>query len=840
MNPALLERIDAVARAGILLVASDFDGVLAPIVPVPHDASMAPAARAALAALAVMPRTHAGLISGRSLEDLRARAAGIPHLWMTGSHGAEPEHGARIELSAEHSALLERTVGICREVAAAAPGALVERKPFSVAFHYRGCRPEGVNALLRRLGDALNGLEGLHRRDGLMVVEYSVVRIDKGHGLIAMTHRTGAQATIFIGDDVTDEDAFGVLGPNDIGIKVGPGDSAAGFRVADQREAVELLGLIARRREEHVRSSLPAGIERHSILSDQRTIAVVGPGGSIDWLCLPRADSAAVFARLLGDSSRGYFEITPLGCDEPPRQEYDKDCWTLRTIWPKVTVTDYFDCTGGRAYQRAGRSDLVRRIEGSGRVRVRFSPRLDFGRMPTLLMIKDSGVEVDGSPDPFVLFAPGVEWRIEDEPPHQTAAAEIDLSKGPVVLDLRYGFGSLQPSHTSEEERRAHTERFWSGWARTLRLPSHRPDLVARSALVLKALCYGPSGAIYAAATSSLPEQLGGVRNWDYRYCWPRDACLAAAALVRLGNTGMAMKLLDWLVAVVDRCESADRLRPLYTVSGHELGQEGEIGELCGYGGSRPVRVGNAADRQVQLDVFGPIVALVAMLVDRGAPVTPEHWRLVEAMVNAVGSRWSEPDHGIWEVRGPRAHHVHTRIMCWHAVDRGLDIARSVLGRDRPEWRTLRTAIAQEVLANGWNERAGAFTFRYGSHDLDAAALMIGLTGLVAPDDPRFVSTVRAVQQRLAEGPVVFRYLLDDGLPGVEGGFHICTAWLIESLVLIGAREEAEALFDRMAALAGPTGLLPEQYEPRTGLSLGNTPQAYSHLGLINAAVALG
>jgi trehalose 6-phosphate phosphatase len=713
-------------------------------------------------------------------------------------------------------------------------------KPYSVAFHFRGCSFEHAGASLQRLDAALAEKAGVRQLSGLMVREFAVLAGDKGQGLLSMAHRTGAQATVFMGDDETDEHGFAVLGSGDLTIKVGPGETVARERVEGQAQAVELLGVLLARRGAYLRSVLPAGIERHSLLSDQRTLAVVDPRGSIVWLCLPRADSAAVFARLVGDASRGEFEIAPVEPEGDPKQEYEPDTFALRTIWRSVTVTDYFDCTSGRAYQRAGRSDLIRRIEGRGVVRVRFSPRLDFGRMPTTLVERDSGIEVDGSPDPFVLFAPGIDWRIESEGAHQSAVAEVDLSKGPVTLELRYGFGSLQPVQAAEAERSAQTGRFWSGWVKTLRLPNKRPDLVARSALALKALCYGPSGAIYAAATTSLPEQLGGVRNWDYRYCWPRDACLAAAALVRLGNTGVAMKLLDWLVAVVDRCESADRLRPIYTVSGHELGQEGEIGDLTGYGGSRPVRVGNAADRQVQLDVFGPIVSLVSMLVERGAPVTPEHWRLVQSMVSAVAVRWMEPDHGIWEVRGPRAHHVHTKIMCWHAVDRALFIARGVLGKDRPDWEVLRRAIAEEILAEGWNERVGAFTFRYGSDDLDAAALHVGLTGLLAPDDKRFAATVRAVKSALLDGPVVYRYRLDDGLPGTEGGFHICTSWLIESLVLLGEGAEAGALFDRMAALAGPTGMLPEQYEPRKGLSLGNTPQAYSHLGLINAAVRLG
>jgi GH15 family glucan-1,4-alpha-glucosidase len=356
---------------------------------------------------------------------------------------------------------------------------------------------------------------------------------------------------------------------------------------------------------------------------------------------------------------------------------------------------------------------------------------------------------------------------------------------------------------------------------------------------VLKALCYGPTGAIVAAATTSLPEQLGGVRNWDYRFCWPRDASLSAAALVRLGNTGTAMKLIDWLTSVVFAADSPDRIRPIYEVAGRELGPEGEVGDLAGYGSSKPVRLGNAAALQVQLDVFGPIVDLVAMLAERGAPVTPDSWRLVEAMVKAVGLRWMEPDHGIWEVRGPRRHHVYSKVMCWHAVNRALVVAENVVGKSRPDWAQLRETIAADVLANGWHEQRRAFTGVYGGANLDAASLAIGLCGLVPPTDPKFIATVEAVDKDLRTGPVVYRYHEDDGLPGIEGGLHICTYWLIEALAMIGRRADAMALFEQATALVGPTGMLSEEYEPEHRIALGNVPQAYSHLGLINAAVRL-
>jgi len=299
------------------------------------------------------------------------------------------------------------------------------------------------------------------------------------------------------------------------------------------------------------------------------------------------------------------------------------------------------------------------------------------------------------------------------------------------------------------------------------------------------------------------------------------------------------MKLLNWLVEVVFASDSPDRLRPIYEVDGRSLGPEAEIGDLAGYGGSRPVRVGNAAASQVQLDVFGPIVDLVALLAEQGAPVTPESWRLVEAMVEAVRLRWREPDHGIWEVRGPRRHHVHSKVMCWHAVDRAMVVAEYVRGRAHPDWAALRDEIGRDVVVQGWNERLGSFTGTYGGTQLDAAVLHIGLTGMLAPTDPRFISTVAAVEKDLRDGPVVYRYREDDGLPGIEGGMHICTFWLVEAMALVGRFEEAKELFNAAVGLAGPTGMLSEEYEPHLKLALGNIPQAYSHLGLIGAAVRL-
>jgi GH15 family glucan-1,4-alpha-glucosidase len=280
-------------------------------------------------------------------------------------------------------------------------------------------------------------------------------------------------------------------------------------------------------------------------------------------------------------------------------------------------------------------------------------------------------------------------------------------------------------------------------------------------------------------------------------------------------------------------------LHPLYNVTGRHLPPEAEIAELSGYAGSRPVRVGNAAEGQVQLDVFGPIVELVHLLQIRDAPLSGRHWQLVEAMVKAVDRRWSEPDNGIWEIRKPPRHHVYSKVMCWATVDRAIAVADHFTGRPQPDWVDLRDRIADDVLEHGWKPQVGAFTAAYDGTDLDASSLAVGLQGLVAADDERFLGTVRAVESVLVDGPTVYRYLGDDGLPGREGGFNLMTSWLIDAYHLVGREDDAHALFKRLCGLAGATGLLAEEYDPETGRALGNHPQAYSHLGLINNALNL-
>jgi GH15 family glucan-1,4-alpha-glucosidase len=427
---------------------------------------------------------------------------------------------------------------------------------------------------------------------------------------------------------------------------------------------------------------------------------------------------------------------------------------------------------------------------------------------------------------------------------HETATATVTVSPGnPVVLELRCGTTDLEPYPDPEPVNRAAADSYWSTWAATLKLPARARDMVARSALTLRGLCHEETGGIMAAATTSLPEEIGGVRNWDYRYCWLRDGALTAHALVSLGSTAEAEGYLRWLNGVISTLPGPEYLHPLYTLAGTSLGPEAVIDTLPGYAGSRPVRVGNLANQQVQLDVFGPVVDLIDGLSATRGKLTDDDWRMVEAMAHAVAARWREPDHGIWEERHQPRHHVYSKVQCWVTIDRALKLADRWGRVADPGWAALRDKIADDVLTNGWHADAcggiGAYTTAYDGLDLDAASLHVGLSGLLDPSDDRFQATVTAIEAELRSGSTVYRYHRDDGLPGVEGGFHLCASWMVEAYVLSGRRTEAEELFEQMLDAAGPTGLLPEEYDPIAERSLGNHPQAYSHLGLIRCAQLL-
>ena len=614
--------------------------------------------------------------------------------------------------------------------------------------------------------------------------------------------------------------------------------------MADTDTVAQLLALLSESRSHWLRGAGLVPIEDHSMLSDLRTAAIVTPGARVVWMCAPRVDSAAVFAELLGGPSAGYFSVSDAHGRAPLAQRYRPHSLVLATEFPQFTVTDFLDASSGRTGRVAGRSDLIRIVETTGGAtevgaQIEFAPRLDFGRASTRLEARPDGIVVLGTSDLMVLRAPGVNWEIIRHGNHDTARAVVELGPEPLVMEFRTGTATARADARSGPDRRSDTERFWTNWVAKLTLPRLQREQVATSAVLLKGLCHGPTGAILAAATTSLPEHLGGPRNWDHRYCWLREAALTASTLARLGSRTEAMDFLEWVLQILENRTDPERLAPLYNVAGHHLPPEAEINDLPGYGGSRPVRVGNAAENQIQLDIFGPVVDLIHLLSTQGEALSADHWRLVEAMVLAVSRRWQEPDHGIWEIRTAPRHHVHSKVMCWVAVDRAIAIAEQFLDREPAAWVELRHQIATDVLAKGWKPRLGAFSSAYEGDDLDASVLSIGLSGLLAPDDERFRSTVAILERELRSGPTVYRYLDDDGLPGRSGGFNLMTSWLIEALALTGRRADAESLFKELCGLAGATGLMADQFDPESGRAMGNVPQAAAHFGLIDNALML-
>jgi len=455
------------------------------------------------------------MISGRGLADLRFRLGPDERWKLSGSHGAEIAGETDQPITLAASRQLDEVAAHLDALSSIHPGSCVERKPRGVAFHYRCVEDSGVGEAVCAVTALAAECPALVLRLGSMVIEFLADTVTKGDGIRRIRHRVGASAVVFIGDDLTDEHGFLALGSGDAGVKIGPGDTRAQFRLGGIDQVARLLALLADDREAWVRGRRLMPITAHSMLSDQRTVALVTPHARVTWLCLPRIDSPPLFAELLGGSAAGFFEIAPVDPAGPPTQVYDGDSLVLQTRWPQCTVTDYLDCGSGRAFQRAGRSDLIRVVEGTSICRVRFAPRLDFGRVGTRLAVREHGLEVEGSSDPLLLHSPGVQWRVSVDGPHQTADAEIDPRSGPIVFELRAGSANDRPHSQSERQRRQSTQRFWSGWADSLRLPTLASEQVKRSALLLRALVHGPTGAIAAAATTSLPEHLGGQRNGD-------------------------------------------------------------------------------------------------------------------------------------------------------------------------------------------------------------------------------------------------------------------------------------------------------------------------------------
>ncbi|GLZ75860.1 trehalose-phosphatase [Actinorhabdospora filicis] len=841
MDPELRACLANLARTPQLLIACDYDGTLAPIVTDPAKAAPLPETVAALRALATLPQTKVAVISGRALRDLAALSRLPSEIHLVGSHGSEFDVSFTHALTPEQVTLRDKIYAAVADLVRDKEGVRLEPKPAGIAVHTRTAPRDVAAEVLAAIQAGPGSWDDVQSTEGKEVVDLSVMTTHKGTALDALRSQLGASAVLFIGDDVTDENAFAHLHGPDMGIRVGEGETLARHRVDDTEDVAHVLADLLQIRRGWLYGEQSVLIERHSMLADGAANALVTPDARITWMCHPKPDSGALFADLLGGTTAGHFTVEPVGGGLPLGQRYRHETMSVETRWSGLTVTDWLDRTHLEAGD-AHSTTLVRELSGNGTARVTFAPRPEFGSLPVRLQPLGDGLLMLGYNEPLVLRAPGVEWEVTSDGQNDTATATVDLTAfgGHVALEMRCGSNDLSDSALPVGERREGSEAHWRDWAAKLNLPRLKRDMVMRSALALRALCYEPTGAILAAATTSLPEDLGGVRNWDYRYCWFRDGAMSARALVELGSLPEAERFLKWCAGVLESTGGhPEWLSPLYTIDGGSLPPEGIIDTLPGYAGSRPVRVNNNANKQVQLDVFGPVADLVAAVADLRGRLTDFEAEVILAMADAVERRWHEPDHGIWEAPQPPRHHVYSKVMCWFTIDKAIQLAdRHGLPR-KESWAGLRAAIAENVLEHGWDENLRTYTAAYGEPDLDAATLWIGLTGLLDPADQRFIDTVEATEAALRSGSAVYRYKRDDGLPGVEGGFLICAAWLIESYLKIGRRADAEELFTQLIDQAGPTGLFPEQWDPLAERGLGNHPQAYSHLGFVHCALLL-
>ncbi|HEU0087001.1 MAG TPA: glycoside hydrolase family 15 protein [Pseudonocardiaceae bacterium] len=578
-------------------------------------------------------------------------------------------------------------------------------------------------------------------------------------------------------------------------------------------------------------------IEDYGLLGDLHTAALVGCDGSIDWLCLPRFDSPACFAALLGDEHAGFWRLAPASGGLCTRRRYRGDSLILETEWDtpdgRVRVIDTMPPRGEAA-------DVVRIVEGvSGRVPMRMALRLrfDYGRIVPWVRHHDGQLAAVAGPDAAWLHTP-VPIHGED----LTTYADFTVAAGqrvPFVLTYRPSHEPT-PHPVDADKALADTEVFWAQWMRRLRYKGRWEEAVRRSLVVLKALTYAPTGGIVAAATTSLPEQLGGPRNWDYRFCWLRDATFTLQALLGTGFVAEAQAWREWLLRAVAG-DPAD-LQIMYGIDGTRRLPEYTLDWLPGYQHSAPVRVGNAASGQFQLDVWGEVLDGLHLSRLAGIEADENAWDLQRALLDYLEGHWDDPDNGLWEVRGDRRHFVHSKVMAWAGVDRAVQAVER-FGLDGPvdRWRAVREKIHAEVCDRGYDPGRNTFTQFYGSTGLDAALLLIPRVGFLPWHDTRVAGTVDAVQRELCADGFLLRYQPQadggvDGLPGTEGAFITCTFWLADALYGIGRRQQAHHLFEHLLSLRNDLGLLSEEYDPATGRQLGNTPQAFSHVGLVNAA----
>jgi GH15 family glucan-1,4-alpha-glucosidase len=580
-------------------------------------------------------------------------------------------------------------------------------------------------------------------------------------------------------------------------------------------------------------------IEDYALIGDCETAALVSKDGSIDWLCWPRFDAAACFAALLGDTTNGRWRIAPTA-DANLRiiRRYRPNTLILETQFitadGEVLLIDFMPLRGASTS-----SNLVRLVVGKrGTVPMRSELIVRFGHggwVPWVMRTETGELQAIAGPDMLVLRTP-IELRGEG----MTTVGDFTVSAGeriPFVLTYGPSHSPLPESVDGEDALRS-TEQFWRSWASACQRVGQHSEIVTRSLITLKALTYAPTGGIVAAPTTSLPEQLGGPRNWDYRFCWLRDATLTLLALMNAGYYDEARAWRDWLLRAA--AGSPADVQIMYGVAGERWLVEREVPWLAGYENAKPVRIGNAAADQLQLDVYGEIMDALYHARIGGLQIYPVGWAFQRALLTHLETVWRAPDEGIWEVRGGRQHFTYSKVMAWVAFDRGIKTVEG-FGLDGPvdQWRRIRAEIHEEVCRRAFNPNLGAFAQAYDSDLLDASALLIPTVGFLPPDDARVKGTVEAIERELVRGGFVLRYdtaATKDGLPPGEGAFLPCSFWLADAYILTGRRADAQRLFERLVGLCNDVGLLAEEYDPEAQRLVGNFPQAFSHIALVNTA----
>ncbi|WP_265110641.1 glycoside hydrolase family 15 protein [Halosolutus halophilus] len=585
-------------------------------------------------------------------------------------------------------------------------------------------------------------------------------------------------------------------------------------------------------------------IEAYGVVGNLETCALVAPDGSVDWFPFPHLESPSILAAILDAERGGRFRIVPTDSFETDRRYVD-DTNVLETTFETTdgtaTVTDFLPPADRVDHPKRVLYRKVSCTDGTVDLEVELDPQFDYGRTETTIESVEKGLLAEGTDERTLLESP-IDFEIEDG----RITGNLSLEGGETEWFLLRCTGA-EDANTDPDAALDETIEYWTDWAHNcdpeddcaFEGPWH--DRVVRSELVLKLLTHVESGAIAAAPTTSLPEDIGGVRNWDYRFNWLRDAGFTVQALMNLGTVDEASEYFDWFM---DLCQADDpeAIQPLYSLHGKSDLEERELDHFEGYRGSRPVRIGNEAAQQRQLDIYGELLLAVDEMRQHGRTLGADEWSRIRDVVEYVREIWSERDAGIWEVRGGNQHFVYSKVMCWVALDRGITIAAEG-DYDAPleTWRETRETIRTDVLENGYDEDIEAFVQSYGTDALDATGLLLPIVGFLPFDDARVQKTLDAIEEKLVEDDVfVQRYDGDDGLPGDEGAFVLCSCWLIDALALSGRVEEAESRFESLLSYLNPLGLFAEEVDPETGAHLGNYPQAFSHIGIVNSALYLG